>query len=143
MAVFTLFIAHLTTGARFMSDLACVFVALKIALMTTFKYFLTFVETQSLSSASCCYILFSASARYDHALSALARSIMTHVLTFVATSKLFVANVVALRDKSSAYNRWFQGSCTTRTRLRLTVNYGAFFTYTHMTGFTAFVFSAI
>ena len=108
MAIFTLFVAHLTTRTRFMSDLTGIFVALKIVLMTTFKYFLTFVETQSLSSASCCYILFSASARYDHALSTLARSIMTRVLTFVATSKLFVANVVALRNKSSAYNRWFQ-----------------------------------
>lgn len=143
MAIFTLSIAHLTTGARFMSDLTCIFVALKIALMTTFKYFLTFVETQSLPSASCRYILLSASARHNHALNALARSIVTSVLAFMATSKLFVTYIVALRYKSSAYNRWLQGSCATRTGLRLAVNNWAFFTKTHMAGLTAFVLSAI
>ena len=122
MAIFTLFIAHLTARGRFMSYLTGIFVALKIALMTTFKYLLTFVQTQSLSSTSSCDILFSASSSHNHPFSTLALSVVARVLTLMTTGKLFVANIVALRDKSSANNRWLQEGCSAGTRLGLTVN---------------------
>ena len=136
-------LAWFSTWQFFMGFNTSSSMTLQATQMPTFKFFLAFIQTESLSSTSCFNFLLSTSTFDHNRFKTLARPVMAFHYTLMPTIKIFIALVVALWNKGSTNDRWSQWSRSTWTILRLTIYHRAFLTQTYMARLSASVFFTV